>query len=132
MRGTDWRAACLIAGLLLSGGAGAAPQAGAATAAQVEAGRRLFARCAGCHQVGSNAGNVFGPHLNGIVGRRAGSVAGYAYSPAMKASTVVWSQQKLVDFIRDSDKVVPGNKMRFFNFMSEKQVREIVSYLATH
>lgn len=103
----------------------------AAPAAQVEAGRRLFARCAGCHQVGPNAGNVFGPRLNGVVGRKAGGVADYAYSPALKKSALVWNEQNLVAFIRDSDKVVPGNKMRFFNFMSEKQAREIVAYLGT-
>lgn len=100
-------------------------------AARVEAGRKLFARCAGCHQVGPNAGNIFGPQLNGILGRRAGSVGDYAYSPALKASTLVWDEASLAAFIRNSDQVIPGNKMRFMNFMSEQQAAEIVSYLAT-
>jgi cytochrome c len=115
-------------------GASVVPAVGRAappSAAQVEAGRRLFARCAGCHAVGPKAGNLFGPQLNGILGRRAGSVPGYGYSPAMKKSTLVWNAQNLNAFIRDSDKVIPGNKMRFFNFMSQKQVADIVAYLAT-
>lgn len=121
----------VVAALLLVA-CGSAQAAATAPAAQVEAGRRLFARCAGCHQVGPKAGNLFGPQLNGIVGRKAGGVADYAYSPALKKSTLVWNQQNLVAFIRDSDKVVPGNKMRFFSFMNEKQVSDIVAFLATH
>lgn len=108
-----------------------AAAAGAPPAARIEAGRRLFARCAGCHQVGPNAGNVFGPQLNGVLGREAGGVAGYAYSPALKASTLVWDERNLAAFIRDSEAVVPGNKMRFMNFMSEQQASDIVAYLAT-
>ena len=99
-------------------------------AARVESGRRLFQRCAGCHAVGPNAANGFGPQLNGVIGRKAGSVPGYAYSPALRASTLVWDERTLAAFIRDSDKVIPGNKMRFFSFMSEKQALEIVAFLA--
>jgi cytochrome c len=69
--------------------------------------------------------------LNGIVGRKAGSAPAYAYSPALKQAGFVWNEQKLVAFIRDSEKVVPGNKMRFLSFMSEKQAAEIVAYLRT-
>jgi len=105
--------------------------AGAPSPARIEAGRKLFARCAGCHQIGPNAGTIFGPQLNGVLGRKAGGVAGYAYSPALKASTLVWDERNLADFIRDSEAVVPGNKMRFMNFMSEQQASDIVAYLAT-
>ncbi|MGF6272449.1 cytochrome c [Massilia sp. UYP11] len=111
--------------------AGVAGAAGAPSAARIEAGRKLFARCAGCHQVGPNAGNIFGPQLNGVLGRQAGGVAGYAYSPAMKASRLVWDERNLAAFIRDSDAVIPGNSMRFMNFMSEQQAGDIVAYLAT-
>ena len=104
---------------------------GAASPARIEAGRKLFARCAGCHQVGPNAGNIFGPHLNEVLGREAGSVADYAYSPAMKASKLVWDERNLAAFIRDSEAVVPGNKMRFMSIMSERQAADIVAYLAT-
>jgi cytochrome c len=66
-----------------------------------------------------------------VLGRKAGGVAGYAYSPALKASTLVWDERNLAAFIRDSEAVVPGNKMRFMNFMSEQQASDIVAYLAT-
>lgn len=98
--------------------------------ARIESGQRLFQRCASCHTVGPSAVNGFGPQLNGIVGRKAGSVAGYSYSPALRTSKIVWDARTLAAFIRDSEKVVPGNKMRFFSFMSEKQALEIVTFLA--
>ena len=134
------RASIVWLGLLLAlGGCGradTAAEAGVAGAqvdasARVEAGRKLFARCAGCHEVGPNAGNIFGPQLNGVLGRQAGSVAGYAYSPALKTSTLVWDERRLNAFIRNSEQVIPGNKMRFMNFMSEQQAGEIVAFLAT-
>lgn len=124
----------LIIGVALLLGTGAETLAAPASApaqAQVDAGRRLFARCTNCHEVGAGARNGFGPQLNGIVGRKAGSAPAYAYSPALKQAGFVWNEQKLVAFIRDSEKVVPGNKMRFLSFMSEKQAAEIVAYLRT-
>jgi cytochrome c len=120
-----------VALLLGTGGEALAAPASAPEQAQVDAGRRLFARCTNCHEVGAGARNGFGPQLNGIVGRKAGSAPAYAYSPALKQAGFVWNEQKLVAFIRDSEKVVPGNKMRFLSFMSEKQAAEIVAYLRT-
>jgi cytochrome c len=128
------RALIIGVALLLGTGAEAlaAPAPASAPAqAQVDAGRRLFARCSNCHEVGAGARHGFGPQLNGIVGRKAGSAPAYAYSPALKKAGFVWNEQNLVAFIRDSEKVVPGNKMRFLSFMSEKQAAEIVAYLRT-
>ena len=120
----------LIVVFALLSGLGAEALAASAQA-QVDAGRRLFARCTNCHEVGPGARNGFGPQLNGIVGRKAGSAPAYAYSPALKKAGFVWNEQNLIAFIRDSEKVVPGNKMRFLSFMSEKQAGEIVAYLRT-
>jgi cytochrome c len=122
----------LIIGVALLLGPGVEALAAPAPAqAQIDAGRRLFARCTNCHEVAAGARNGFGPQLNGIVGRKAGSAPAYAYSPALKQAGFVWNEQKLVAFIRDSEKVVPGNKMRFLSFMSEKQASDIVAYLRT-
>jgi cytochrome c len=107
----------------------AAPLAGAAD--PVEAGRTAFKRCANCHQVGPGARSGFGPQLNGIVGRRAGAAPDFAYSPAMKRAGFVWDERRLAAFLRDPDAVVPGNRMRFWGFMSERQVRELVAYLGS-
>ncbi|MCC2955673.1 cytochrome c family protein [Massilia sp. IC2-477] len=93
------------------------------------AGRSAFKRCANCHQVGPNAQSNFGPQLNGILGRRAGSLPDYAYSPAMKKAGFAWDERRLAAFIRDPDAVVPGTRMRFWGFLSERQVGDIVVYL---
>ncbi len=94
-------------------------------------GRQAFKRCANCHQVGPNAHSNFGPQLNGIVGRRAGTVPDFAYSPAMKTAGFIWDEQRLAAFIHDPDAVVPGTRMRFWGFMSDRQVRDLVAYLRT-
>lgn len=102
---------------------------GAQAADPLAAGRAAFKRCANCHQVGPGARSNFGPELNGIIGRRAGSVPDFAYSPAMKRAGFVWDEARLAAFVRDPDAVVPGNRMRFWGMMSERQVRELVGYL---
>lgn len=121
----------VLAGCGRSDTADVAQAPGEASPARIEAGRKLFARCAGCHEVGPKAGHIYGPHLNGVLGRKAGSATGYAYSPALKASTLVWDEANLAAFIRDSEQVIPGNKMRFMSFLSDRQAGDIVAYLAT-
>ena len=99
---------------------------------QVEAGRKVFARCANCHQVGPGARNLFGPELNGIIGRRAGGLPGYAYSPALKQAGFTWDEAKLAAFVRDPEQVVPGNAMRFWGLSDERQVADLLAYLRSH
>ena len=95
----------------------------------VAAGRQAFRHCANCHQVGPGARSNFGPQLNGIVGRRAGSAPDFAYSPAMKKAGFVWDEKRLAAFLRDPDEVVPGNKMRFWGMRSERQIADLLAYL---
>ena len=93
------------------------------------AGQRTFALCASCHQIGGTAGAAFGPQLTGIVGRPAGSTRDFAYSPAMKASKIVWTEQNLAAFLRDPGKVVPGTKMRFWGLSDDQQIANLIAYM---
>lgn len=95
-------------------------------------GERVFKQCASCHQVGVNAHGGFGPQLNGVFGRRAGSTADFAYSDAMKTSGIVWDERSLAAFVRDPGKVVPGTKMRFWGIGDENQVKALLAYLRTY
>lgn len=105
----------------------------AAIAADLARGARLFgSRCASCHNVGPSARGGFGPHLNGIFGRRAGSAPDYRYSPAMAKSTVVWNDKTLAAFINEPGDVVPGTKMRFWGMSNQSQVADLLAYLRTH
>lgn len=94
-----------------------------------EAGRQAFAKCASCHRVGPFARSAFGPQLNGIVGRTAGSAGDFKYSSAMQNSGIVWTEQTLAAFLRDPEAVVPGNNMRFNGIGDERQVADLVAYL---
>ena len=96
------------------------------------AGRRLFASCANCHAVGPSARHGFGPHLNGLAGRKAGSLEGFAYSKGMKASGLVWNEATLTAFLRAPDDVVPGTKMRYWGVgINEQRVADLLAYLAS-
>ena len=81
-----------------------------AHATDVSRAQTLFrAKCAACHSIACNRN---GPKLEGILGRRAGSVADFKYySAELKNSGIVWSEETLDAFIRDPDKLVPGNSM---------------------
>ena len=101
-----------------------------AIAADLARGARLFAsRCASCHSVGPSARGGFGPQLNGVFGRRAGSAPDFRYSPAMARSSVVWNDKTLAAFLDEPDDVVPGTKMRFWGMSNESQVADLLAYL---
>lgn len=103
-----------------------------AGAADIDAGKSTFAhRCASCHAIGPSARGGFAPQLNGIVGRRAASTADFKYSPAMKASAIVWTEKNLARFVKGPSDVVPGTSMRFWGIGDEQQVANLVAYLRT-
>lgn len=111
----------------------AASAASSASAADIQTGRELFStRCASCHSVGPSARAAFGPQLNAVFGRRAGSTADYRYSPAMTASGVVWTADTLRAFIKSPGKVVPGTRMRFWGIGNDQQIDDLLAYLQTY
>lgn len=75
------------------------------------AGAQAFAACRACHTLNKGGRNGIGPNLNGVFGRPAGAVAGFAYSPAMKASGLTWDDKALNEFIAAPMKKVPGTRM---------------------
>jgi cytochrome c len=104
--------------------------AGNAQAGDAAKGKTVFQRCAICHRVDKGGGNGLGPNLFGIVGRRAGSAAGFNYSAAMKNSGITWSADKLDAYIEHPAAIVPGNKMAFAGIGDAGQRADVVAYLA--
>jgi cytochrome c len=102
---------------------------GAAEAQDAAAGEKVFAQCKACHQIGESAKNAVGPVLNGVIGRPAGSVEGYNYSPANKGSGLTWDEATFRDYIKDPKAKVPGTKMIFAGVKDEKRVSDLVAYL---
>ncbi len=89
-----------------------------------------FAQCAGCHSTEPGK-NVFGPSLAGISKRRAGSLPGYAYSPALKKSGITWNAQTLDRWLTSPSKTVPGTRMPFGGVQDPAARKALVGYLLT-
>jgi len=88
-----------------------------------------FAVCQACHESTAGARPSLGPNLFNIGGRKAGSVADFDYSDAMKASTTVWDAETLKAFILDPAKAIPGNKMDYPGASDEASAKAIADYL---
>jgi cytochrome c len=75
-------------------------------------GARVFRACSACHALTAEGGNMAGPHLHGLFGRRMGSVAGFAYSERLARGDITWTRESVADlFTRGPDVVTPGTRM---------------------
>ena len=106
-----------------------AASAGTVLAQDLEAGEASFRKCAPCHSIGEDATNKVGPVLNGIDGRKAGSVEGFSYSDANKNSGITWNEETFKEYIRDPRAKVPGTKMIFAGIKNDKEVADLWGYL---
>ena len=103
---------------------------GAALAQDVAAGENSFRKCAPCHSIGPDAANKVGPELNGLDGRKSGTVDGFNYSDANKASGITWNEAVFKEYIKDPRAKVPGTKMVFAGIKSEKEVGDLWTYVS--
>jgi cytochrome c len=94
-------------------------------------GEKVFKKCQTCHAVGPAATNRVGPILNGIVGKSAGKVAKYTYSPAMKSSGLTWDKATLKKYLKDPKALVPGTKMVFVGLKKDDELENVIAYLAS-
>jgi len=108
--------------------AAAATPAVAAAAASVEP--ASFAMCKACHSVQPGK-NGIGPSLAGIMGTKAGDVAGFEFSPAMIASGLTWNDSTMDAYLKDPRGVVPGTKMAFAGMKDDAKRKEVIAYLKT-
>jgi len=104
---------------------------GAVRADPAMRGKLLFLQCASCHNITPGPSAKIGPSLYGVVGRRAGSLAGYAYSPAMKAQTFVWDEKMLNLWLTKPTDVVPGTAMAFGGVAQQADRDALITYLKT-
>ena len=103
--------------------------AGSAQAQDAAAGEKVFLKCRACHQVGETAKNGQGPVLNGLIGRKAGTVEGYNYSDANKNSGLTWDEATFKEYIKNPKAKIPGTKMIFPGLTSQKEIDDIFAYL---
>ncbi len=102
---------------------------GVAAAQDLAAGATAYKKCAACHDVGPTAKNKVGPVLNGLDGRKSGSVAGYNYSEANKSSGITWNEASFVEYIKDPKAKIPGTKMAFAGIKNEADAKALWAYL---
>src|SRR5258705_4423542 len=95
--------------------------ASAALAQDVAAGKTSFNKCMACHAVGEGAKNKVGPVLNGLDGRKSGTVEGYSYSDANKNSGITWNKEQFLDYIKDPKAKIPSTKMAFAGIKNEQK-----------
>ena len=124
-------------------GAGAPPAAGAPAADNTDTisgvkfasytgdaakGETAFVTCKTCHAIEAGV-NKIGPSLHKVVGRKAGEIAGYTYTPANKNSGITWSAEKLFQYLENPQRVVPGTKMAFAGIPDPQKRADVIAYL---
>ncbi|CFX04164.1 Cytochrome c2 [Candidatus Filomicrobium marinum] len=100
-----------------------------AAAQDAEEGKNVFKKCRACHTIGEKAVNRVGPELNGVVGRKAGSIEGFNYSAAMKDSGITWDEASLSEFLAKPKDKVPGTKMVFAGLKDDTDRANLIAYL---
>ena len=104
--------------------------ASGAWAQDADAGKASFNKCLACHAVGEGAKNKVGPLLNGLDGRKSGTVEGYSYSEANKNSGITWNKDVFLEYIRDPKAKIPGTKMAFAGIKNEKEANALWDYVS--
>jgi len=92
-------------------------------------GEKKFEDCAACHRLEAGANNV-GPSLHGIFSRKAGEIADFRYSPAIKRSGIVWTPETLDTFITDPQALVPANRMPYAGMANASDRADLIAYLS--
>ena len=119
--------ACLMAvtvAALVMGVAGPA----AAQDGNAEEGAEVFKKCRACHDIGPDAKNKVGPLLNGILGRKAGTIDGFAYSDANKtagAGGLVWTEEVLFKYLENPLTFMKGTKMAFAGLKDAQDRKDV-------
>ena len=102
-----------------------------ALAQDTAAGKTSFNKCLACHAIGEGAKNKVGPALNGLDGRKSGTVEGYNYSEANKNSGITWGKDVFLEYIKDPKAKIPGTKMVFAGIKNENEANNLWAYVSS-
>jgi cytochrome c len=91
-------------------------------------GEARFQECAACHRLNAGANEV-GPSLHGIFSRKAGELADFRYSPAMKRSGVTWTAEAIEKYIADPQAFIPANRMPYAGMSNASDRADLIAYL---
>ncbi len=97
--------------------------------ADLDNGRRVFARCRACHTIVEGGANMTGPNLHGVFGRTAGTHDGYAYSRALGGAGFQWDAERLDHWLENPSTFLPGNRMSFDGVADATDRRDLIAWL---
>ncbi|MEM8694714.1 MAG: cytochrome c family protein [Pseudomonadota bacterium] len=95
------------------------------------AGEAVFAQCRTCHVTDAGV-NRTGPSLHNIVGREAGQVEGFNYTDANANSGIVWTPEKLFQYLENPARIIPGTRMAFAGLPEAQDRADLIAFLETH
>lgn len=98
-------------------------------AADLDNGRRAFARCRSCHTITPGGPNLSGPNLYGVFDRKAGGLDAYPYSHALRNAGFDWDAQQLDQWLQNPRQFLPGNKMTFAGLSKPEDRRDVIAFL---
>jgi cytochrome c len=122
---TGWRVGLLVGGAAIL--AGLSP-----LRADPARGERVFQRCFACHSVVAGEDKLPGPNLRGVIGRRAGTLPGFRFSPALVeagARGVVWTRETLDAYLADPERFIPGTEMGLPGLREADDRRDVIDFL---
>ena len=95
-------------------------------------GKAVFvAQCSSCHTANRGGGTLLGPNLFGVVGRRAGSVPGFAYSSGMRTAGFAWSSEKLAAYLPAPRSMIADTKMSYLGLHNAASLADVVAFLTS-
>ncbi len=97
--------------------------------ADLDNGRRVFARCRACHTITEGGPNMTGPNLYGVFGREAGHKDGYNYSTALREAEFTWDAERLDHWLENPREFLRGNKMSFPGIADAEDRRDLIAFL---
>lgn len=101
----------------------------ALAAGDVAEGQKVFGKCKVCHTIDKGGKNLVGPNLYGVVGRKAATVPGFAYSKSLVDKNVTWDEATLAQYLTDPRVFNPGTKMVFAGLKKQSELDDVIAYL---
>lgn len=92
-------------------------------------GAEIFKKCTSCHTITSGGANGIGPNLFGVMGKKQGGVAGFAYSPGLLEKAGVWDWASMDEWLKAPKKYVAGTKMSFAGLSSPEDRASLIRYI---
>lgn len=119
----------VLAATVLSVGILSVAATQAQAAGDAAQGLKVYNKCKICHTVDKGGKNLVGPNLYGIIGRKAATVQGFAYSKSLAEMNITWDEQNLAEYLADPRKFNPGTKMAFVGLKKQSELDDVIAYL---